>query len=69
MRIVNAHKDDTVDRLVWRHYGHTSGAIVEAVLAANPGLAKFGSVLPHGTTVTLPDITPAPQKRITQLWD
>lgn len=65
---VRAQQNDTIDALVWRHYGRTAG-IVEAVLLANPGLADQGAILQHGTTVTLPDITPPPQKRLVQLWD
>jgi phage tail protein X len=28
--------------------------VFESVLAANPGLAELGAVLPHGTVVELP---------------
>ena len=65
---VRAQQGDTLDALVWRHYGRTAG-VVEAVLSANPGIAELGAILPHGISVTLPDITPPPQKRMVQLWD
>ncbi|MDN0081604.1 tail protein X [Crenobacter sp. SG2305] len=68
MRVI-AHQGDTVDALCWRHYGRTAG-VTEAVLAANPGLADFGAILPHGTAVDLPDLTPTPQPaRMVKLWD
>ena len=65
---VRAQQGDTVEALVWRHLGRAAGA-VEATFAANPGLADHGAVLPHGTPVEIPDTSPAPQKRLVQLWD
>lgn len=46
---------DVLDGVVWRHYGRIPGA-VEQVLAANPGLAALGPVLPPGTRVELPEL-------------
>lgn len=43
-----ALQGDTLDAICVRYYGRTEG-VVEAVLAANPGLAELGAVLPHGT--------------------
>ena len=58
---------DMLDWICWRHYGR-SDRTVEAVLAANPGLAERGPVLPAGIELTLPDIpTPAP-RRILRIW-
>ncbi|MEI7073291.1 tail protein X [Pectobacterium quasiaquaticum] len=65
---VIAQQGDTLDALCYRHYGRTQGA-VEAVLVANPGLAEFGAILPHGTAVTLPDIAAAPVRESVQLWE
>lgn len=65
---VRAQQYDTVDSLCWRHYGRTQG-MTERVLAANPGLADIGPVLPHGLDVELPDIVPAATAQTVQLWD
>ena len=48
--VVHAIQGDTVDALVWRHYGRTAG-LVEMVLNANPGLSAHGPVLPIGSEV------------------
>ncbi|EES5579807.1 phage tail protein, partial [Escherichia coli] len=40
-----ALQGDTLDAICVRYYGRTEG-VVEAVLAANPGLAELGVVLP-----------------------
>ncbi|AOR59298.1 phage tail protein [Pectobacterium parmentieri] len=65
---VIAQQGDTLDALCYRHYGRTQGA-VESVLGANPGLAEFGAMLPHGTPVTLPDIAAASVAETVSLWD
>ncbi|MGV8924802.1 MAG: tail protein X [Ewingella sp.] len=65
---VIALQGETLDALCYRHYGRTAG-VVEAVLAANRGLADLGNVLPHGTAVTLPDVETAPTSETVQLWD
>ena len=60
---------ETVDRLVWRVTGKGPAA-VERVLQVNPGLADLGTILPHGTRVTIPETaTMATAKPLVQLWD
>ncbi len=59
---------DMLDEICWRHYGRQSGA-VEAVLAANPGLADLGPVLPVDVAVVLPDlVVVAPAVQPIRLW-
>ncbi|MGH8076842.1 MAG: tail protein X [Lysobacter sp.] len=67
---VHARQGDTLDQLCWRHLGRTAG-VVEAAYEANPGIAAFGPVLPHGTPVELPEpLVAAPARRaLIQLWD
>ncbi|AEA58853.1 tail protein X [Burkholderia gladioli] len=50
---VTALQDESLDALCWRYYGSTSGT-VEAVMAANPGIAALGVALPAGTVVEMP---------------
>lgn len=67
---VYANQGDTVDAIVWRHYGRTAG-VVEQVLAANPGLADIGPLLPMGQSIDLPVLPAAPptQNQTINLWD
>ncbi len=67
--IVTSAQGDTLDELLWRTRG-LDAAVLDAVLAANPGLADLGPILPIGTPVTIPTIaTPAaPAREIVQLW-
>ena len=43
---------DMVDRSVWDHYGDLGQ--LDAVFAANPGLARRGARLPAGVEIHLP---------------
>lgn len=65
---VRAQQYDTVDAICWRHYGRTLG-MTEAVLAANPGLAAVGPVLPHGLEVELPELVSSSTAQTVQLWE
>lgn len=66
-----SHQNDAIDDIVWRHYGRQAGA-VEAVLAANPGLAAKGPLLPAGTRLELPELgdsSPSEVRDAVRLWD
>lgn len=68
MKIISL-QGDTVDLVCWRVYGRTHGA-VEAVFAANPGLADYGVVLPLGTVIEMPELAHASStKPLLQLFD
>lgn len=46
----------SVDLLLWREYGVRGRALLEQTLDINPGLAALGPIIPHGQSVTLPDL-------------
>ena len=58
---------DMVDAVCRAHYGPRQG-VTEKVLAANPGLAAMGPVLPAGVRILLPDLPP-PDPPQARLWD
>lgn len=65
---VLARQNETLDALIWRHYGRTPG-LTEQVLQVNPGLADYGPFLPHGLAVELPELTQTAIKQTLQLWE
>lgn len=65
---IRTQQNESVDALCWRHYGRTQGA-VEAVLQANPGLARRGLILPQGLLVHMPTLSAPPPKTTVTLWD
>jgi phage tail protein X len=68
---LRARQGDTLDGLVWRERG-LGPADLPAILAANPGLAALGPILPKGQVVTIPAIAaPAVAVRsdVVNLWD
>ncbi|WP_346556642.1 tail protein X [Mannheimia haemolytica] len=70
MNTLIARQDDTLDELIFRHYGQTAG-LVEQALEYNPELAHLPR-LPIGTVVTMPDLESrfaTVAKSSVQLWD
>ena len=60
---------DMLDAICHQVYGR-SGGHTERVLAANPGLADHGPILPAGVVIELPEITPPePVRSTVRLWD
>jgi phage tail protein X len=68
--IFRSNQGETLDALCLRVLGRTAG-VTESALAANPGLADLGPVLPIGTAVNLPDTVQAAQSQtaLVQLWN
>ena len=62
-----ARQGETLDALIHRHTARTQGN-TEATLAANPGLADLGAVLPEGQSVRIVQ-APPPQGSGINLWD
>lgn len=59
---------DVLDAICTRHYGDLPFR-VEDVIAANPGLAARGPVLPSGLIIDLPEIEDsAPERPTIRLW-
>lgn len=61
----------TLDLLLFRRFKREAPGLVEAVLAANPGLAAMGPYLPVGTSVvvTPPEPETAPARPLVSLYD
>lgn len=59
---------EMLDYICWKHYGYSSGA-VEVVLEKNPGLAEYGSFLPAGLKIKLPEIQKISQKSVVKILD
>ena len=67
--IYTTRQDEVLDAICHRHYGRTR-EVTEIVLAANPGLAALGVVMPFGTPIVLPDIAQQSKRRpLVGLWD
>lgn len=70
MTTIYTTKDgDTVDAIAWRHYQVAGARPVQAILAANAGLADRGPVLPAGVDIELPDLVAPGVRQGVRLWD
>lgn len=58
--------DVTLDLLLSERFGNTDA--VELVLAANPGLAGIGALLPLLTKVYVPDLPKPEPREVVRLW-
>jgi len=65
----HSKEGDTVDEIVWRHYGNTVAGALELVLEANRGVADLGPFLPVGTIVLLPVFEETKETESVSLWD
>lgn len=61
-------QNEMLDYICWKHYGYSSGS-VEVVLEENPGLAEYGSFLPAGLKIKLPEIQKRLQKPVVGILD
>lgn len=59
---------DTVGNVCCRYYGREWDT-TEAVLAANPGLSRRGTVLPEGVKILLPDPPASSSPGTVNLYD
>lgn len=53
----------TLDLLLWRRFRREVPGLVEDALSRNPGLARLGSFLPVGLSVTVAVPDPEPRGR------
>lgn len=65
-RTIRTSDGDRLDSLCWRYYGRLNGT-VEAVIAANPGLASIPQPFAAGIVIVLPDL-PVQVEKPVQLW-
>lgn len=62
------NQGDMLDAICHQYYGGRIGA-TEAVLNANPRLARLGALLPPGILIELPDLGPLEKTNQISLWD
>lgn len=62
-------EDIRLDRLTKHLMGKTGDGAVEALLAANPGLAAQGPIVAEGTVVEVPDVPTSTTAGFVRAWD
>lgn len=62
-------EDIRLDRLAKHLMGKTGDGAVEALLAANPGLAAQGPVIAEGTEVDVPAVPASSSTGFVRAWD
>lgn len=61
--------NDVLDAVCYAHYGVEGNT--ETVLVTNPGIADYGTHLPAGVVIRLPNLqaATAPVAQVVSLWD
>ncbi|WP_225013711.1 tail protein X [Pseudomonas aeruginosa] len=62
MRKVRTIAGDTANTLLFRELGRSDDAAEDAFWLVNPGLAEYGTALPAGVRVALPELDLAPAR-------
>ncbi len=62
-------RETRLDVLVAELMGTTGDGAVEAVLAANPGLAEIGPFVPIGREIEVPDLPAAEATGYPRVWE
>lgn len=62
-------EDIRLDRLTNHLMGKTGDGAVEALLAANPGLAAQGAIIAEGTEVEVPEVPASTSAGFVRAWD
>ncbi|MEO3479740.1 tail protein X [Phaeobacter sp. CAU 1743] len=65
----DSKEGETLDEIVWRHYGAEIRGALETVIEANQGIAALGPILPLGTRLLLPVIDAPKEAESLRLWD
>ncbi|WP_022957287.1 tail protein X [Spongiibacter tropicus] len=68
MRQIRTLQGDTADLICYRELGRTAG-VTEQLYELNPRLADYGSILPSGLLITLPDTPQRAQAQGINVWD
>jgi phage tail protein X len=69
MKIVRSSDGDTVPYLLWSLFQRDDDAAEELVYKANPGIEKYGPILPAGIEINFPDLPVLPVEQVVNLWD
>jgi phage tail protein X len=69
MMVYVVTRETRLDVLVADLMGTASDGAVEAVLAANPGLAAVGPTIPIGREIIVPDPPMAERTSSTRVWE
>lgn len=77
MAVLTSLEGDTIELMVYRHYGRQDAELLQRVLdqAANKELSAIGPILPVGMAVTMPAIpeasaaVPGAVAAAVSLWD
>ena len=69
MKQTTTLQGETLDFVIFRSFGRVDAELLDQTYQLNPELAEFGTTLPEGIVVKLPDMPASTEKPTQHLWD
>lgn len=69
MRQTTTQQGETIDFVIFRSFGFVDDELLDQTYQQNPELSEFGTALPEGIVVKLPDVPTSTEKPTLHLWD
>ena len=69
MRQTTTQQGETIDFVIFRSLGRLDEELLDQVHQLNPELSEFGTALPEGLVVKLPDPPASTEIPTLHLWD
>lgn len=60
---------DTVSKILLRELRETNDDLINATYDLNPGLQRYGLLLPGGLNIILPQLLPPQPNAVINIWD
>ena len=69
MKQTTTLQGETLDFVIFRSFDRVDEELLDRTYQLNPELAEFGTALPEGIVVKLPDTPASTEKPTLHLWD
>ncbi|MCU7974863.1 tail protein X [Shewanella sp. SW36] len=69
MITIRSRDGDSVALILWQQMQRDDDEAEEALYRLNPGLEKYGPILPAGIVITLPELTDKAPAKVVNVWD
>lgn len=66
---IRSRDGDSVALILWQQLQRDDDEAEEALYQLNPGLEQYGSILPAGIEVTLPELAAKTPDKVVNVWD
>lgn len=69
MTTIRSRDGDSVSLILWQQMKRDDDQAEEALYKLNPGLEKYGPILPAGIEIILPELKVKAPAKVVNVWD